>query len=139
MDNNFGSKRPKKLLDLSSKVGIYLFIFYVLFLLGRAILTNYNLKNTIVKLQDQIVALEQQKKDLDNLILYYQSTAFKELEARKKLGLKAPGEKVMILPIPVTSATNFPEEVRHEQKAVAGTNQNKDAPNWQLWWQFFTK
>lgn len=139
MDNNFGSNRQKKLPDLAAKVGIYLFVFYILFLLGKAILTNYNLKNTIGKLQQQIAILDQQKKDLKNLILYYQSAAFQELEARKKLGLKAPGEKVMILPVPSNSEANFPEEVTQEQKAVAGQNQKRTAPNWRLWWQFFTE
>ncbi len=133
--------RRKKLIDLAIKIGTYVFIVYILFLLGRAILTNYNLKNSIGKLQGQIATLEQEKKDLNNLILYYQSTAFKELEARKKLGYKASGEQVMILPTPTPSgsATNFPEEVSQEQKAIAGQNQAKVAPNWQLWWDFFIK
>lgn len=141
MDNNFGSNRRKKLFDLATKVGIYVFVFYILFLLGRAILTNYNLKNSIGKLQEQIAVLEQEKKDFNNLILYYQSNDFKELEARKKLGYKASGEQVMILPTPAASGTaaNFPEEVSQEQKAIAGQDQMKEAPNWQLWWNFFIR
>jgi hypothetical protein len=140
MDNNFGSHRQKKLFDLATKAGIYGFAFYILFLLGRAILTNYNLKNSLGKLQEQIAILEQEKKDFNNLILYYQSNDFKELEARKKLGYKAVGEQVMILSTPAASGSaNFPEEVSQEQKAIAGQEQNKEGPNWRLWWDFFTR
>ena len=134
MENN----RRKKLLDSAIKIGMYLIIFYILFLLGRALWVNYNLKKSIDKLNQQIASLEQDKKNLENLNLYYNSDSFKELEARKKLGLKAPGEKVMIVQTSPTPE-NFPEEISQEQKAVTPSSQNKEEANWLLWWQFFTK
>ena len=142
---NHKDNRRKKLIDLSIKIGTYLFILYILFLLGRVLWINANLKNSIEKLHQQIAALEQQKKDMSNLILYYQSDAFKELEARKKLGLKKPGEKVVIIPASLaggsTSPTpaNFIEEVEKEKRGVAGKETTIEEPNWRLWWEFFMR
>lgn len=142
MDNH-NKNRQKKLIDLAVKVGTYVFILYILFLLGRVLWINANLKSSIEKLHGQIAALEQQKKDLSNLVLYYQSDAFKELEARKKLGFKKPGEKVMIIPTSPDSGNsppaNFAEEVEKEKKGVAGKETTQEEPNWRLWWEFFTR
>jgi len=140
---NHKDNRRKKLIDLAVKIGTYVFILYILFLLGRVLWINANLKNSIEKLHQQIAALEQQKKDMSNLILYYQSDAFKELEARKKLGLKKPGEKVVIIPASPaggdSTPANFAEEVEKEKRGVAGKETTTEEPNWRLWWEFFTR
>ena len=120
------------------KIATYLIIFYILFLLGRTLWTNYNLRSSIEKLNQQIVILNQEKKNLENLNLYYQSDSFKELEARKKLGLKAPGEKVMILKV-TSSPGSFPQEVEKEKEETAPKTNETPSPNWLLWWEFFTK
>lgn len=139
MDNNFAEKnRQKKMIDLAVRVGLYLFVFYIVFLLGRSIWVNFNLKKSISKLQGQITELDQEKKALNNLIVYYKSDAFKELEARKKLGLKAPDEKVMLLAA-TPSTESFPEEVAQEKKGVAGESTSITKANWRLWWDFFTR
>ncbi len=143
--------RPKQYLAKVSKIAIYVVSIYLIFLLGRTFYHNFQLKRGIEKLEGQIVTLEEQKKDLANLNLYYQSDAFKELEARRKLNLKKPGEKVVILPasptmqgesaktIPIVPATDFPEEIKKEKEGVAGQSTQSKIPNWLLWWEFFTK
>ncbi|MFA6492869.1 MAG: hypothetical protein WCV58_01895 [Patescibacteria group bacterium] len=133
-----------KILSKITKVGVYLGVFWVLFLLGRAIWQNWDLKHSIYKLNEQIVILNQQKKDLENLNLYYQSDSFKELEARKLLGLKKSGEKLVILPIETpkaesSAANSFPEQLNKEKETVAGVTAPTRIPNWLLWWQYFTK
>ena len=90
--------RPKQYFEKISKIAIYVVSIYLIFLLGRTFYHNFQLKRGIEKLEGQIVTLEEQKKDLANLNLYYQSDAFKELEARRKLNLKRVDEKVVILP-----------------------------------------
>lgn len=134
MDNNQGNK----LLDSLSKIGVYLIIFYILFLLGKSLWTNYQLKRMIDKLHSQIATLELQKKDLENLIVYYKSDAFKELEARKKLGYKRPDENVMVLPATPTPM-NFPAEVEKEKQGVVVEKEEVKTANWLLWWEFFMK
>lgn len=133
-----------KLISKFTKLIIYIGVIWILFLLGRSLWQNWDLKRSINKLQEQIAVLNQQKKDLENLNLYYRSDSFRELEARKKLGLKKPGEKVVILPAATPSATtvspgNFSEELNKEKESIAGVVAPSKIPNWLLWWQYFTK
>lgn len=111
--------------------------------MGRAIWQNWQLRHYIWQLNEQVVTLEKQKKDLENLNLYYRSDSFRELEARKRLNLKKPGEKVVILPVssatPTVTPSNFPEELTKEKEAVAGESVPAKTPNWLLWWQYFTR
>ncbi len=127
-----------------TKLGAYFLAFWMLFLLGRALWQNWDLKHSILKLNDQLITLEQQKKDLENLNLYYSSDSFKELEARKRLGLKKSGEKLVVLPATTPSAesatpSNFNEQLDQEKKTIAGVTAPSKIPNWLLWWQYFTK
>ncbi len=129
-----------RLLPKIIKIASFVVIIWVIFLLGRSIWQNWLLRQSIEKLNEQIVTLEKEKKGLNNLIIYYQSDTFKELEARKKLGLKKPGEKVVILPSPDdSSSSNFLEEVKEEQKAINSDEEGINDPNWILWWQYLTK
>lgn len=118
----------------------YLVIFWLVFLLGRTVWQNWYLKQNIEKLNWQIATLEKEKKDYRNLLTYYQSDSFRELEARKRLGLKKPGEKVVILPTSTpTAPVNFPNEIEQEKNRLAIPSPALTIPNWQLWWQYFTK
>lgn len=140
-----------KFLSRAVRPALYLIIFYLIFLLGRTVYHNFQLKRGIEKLEGQIALLEEQKKDLGNLNLYYQSEAFRELEARRKLNFKRPDEKIVILPggptmqgesaetVPQVPATDFPEEIKKEKEGVAGKSTQSKIPNWLLWWEFFTK
>ncbi|MDZ7587157.1 MAG: septum formation initiator family protein [Patescibacteria group bacterium] len=143
--------RENKFISNFAKIASYLVIFWIIFLLGRSVWQNWNLKHSIWKLNEQIVILKKEKKDLENLNLYYSSDAFKELEARKRLGLKKPGEKMVILPVspaggPTSSPSgqavtesDFPEEIKKEKESVAGVESLSKIPNWLLWWQYFTR
>lgn len=140
--------KQEKLWPKITKLVIFVVVFWIIFLLGQSLWQNWFLQKSILKLKEQLAYLEQQKKDLNNLNLYYRSDAFRELEARKRLGLKKPGEKMVILPASPsatatpnveTSPTNFPEELNKEKEAVAGIVTPSKIPNWLLWWQYFTK
>jgi len=134
-----------KLISSLVKIISYLLIFYILFLLGKSLWTNFNLRKSIRELNEQIISLNVDKKNLENLNLYYQSDAFKELEARRKLGLKSSGEKVLILAVsrPGGAATpttqNFSDELQKEKETTAKKEPGSPIPNWALWWQYFTK
>lgn len=137
-----------------SLIATILVIGWIFLLLGKTVWQNWILRHSILKLYEQIAILEKQKNDLNNLIIYYRSDSFKELEARKRLGVKKPGEKMVILPVspsqggpvlslPTASSSilppNFPEEVAKEKEAVAGIESPSQIPNWLLWWQYFTR
>lgn len=139
---------PKnKLIPKLIKLVVYFVIFWLIFLLGRSLWQNWMLKHSIGQLNEQIVVLEKEKENIENLILYYRSDSFKELEARKKLGLKKPGEKVVILTVSSISPTlpssppsaNFSDELKKEQEKITTSPTSAQIPSWLLWWQYFTK
>lgn len=88
-------------------------IVYLLFTVGRAINKNYQSQRQIKSLQQDIAKLREDIARQELLNIYYQSDTFKELEARRRLGLKKSGEKVFIVPTPERSN---------------GASQNKDEP-----------
>lgn len=90
-------------------VGIYLLV-----ILGGVIKRNHDLQTQIGSLNTQIKQLQTDKAQLDYEINYYGTDAFKEKEARAKLGLVAPGESVVILP--------------KDQSSTAGSDQTAAKP-----------
>lgn len=119
------------------KILIYLLILYTFFLLGKAVWTNYQLKQQTELIEKEIANIQKQNKDLENLILYYKSDSFREVEARRKLGLKKPDEKMM--QVPVKKLGDFPSELEAQKESFQEQTQEEKQPNWQLWWQYFTK
>lgn len=126
---------------LGSAIGrIIILVIVVLFIfnIGRTIYKNYQINEQIISLKSQISILEDEKLNLENRILYYQTATFKELELREHLGYKKPDEKVVVL-----------YEQDDKEKTVENENQtlenfdkkSKDSavdhtPNWQKWWEF---
>ena len=125
-------------LNRLTRVVSYLLIVYILFLLGRSVWQNYTLKQSIDKLSDQISTLNQEKKNLENLNVYYQSESFKELEARRKLNMKLADEKVFFIASTPTE-NNFQTELNKDINNVNTVDGTLAGKNWQLWWDFFTK
>jgi len=124
-------RKPKiPLEERRSPLAILLFIaviLYIFFLLGKSIWQHYQLNNQIKKIEDQIAQLEAKNWDLQEQIKYYQSDAYKEKEAREKLGYQKPGETVIALPPPPKKEENKTSKTSFSQ------------PNWQRWWNFFFK
>ena len=108
---------------------IFLTLAYVGFLLYQAIYLNYNTNQKIVLLKKEIREVEADKESLQTLIAYYQTPAFQELEARKKLGMKMPGEKV----IKVEVAESPEAEVEEQESAPKDST-----PNYQKWLDFIS-
>lgn len=146
------SFNKSKFISQVSRVAVYVVFFWIILLLVRSVWQNITLKQSIQKLNEQIATLEDNKSNLNNLLIYYRSDSFKELEARKKLGMKKPGEKVVILPIEpsetnspavageqTATPSNFPEEVQKEQKTISSNKEENPLPNWRLWWDYFRK
>ena len=100
---------------------------YIAVQLVQTIHHNYQLQQQITTLQGQLNDVQNQKDQLTYKIQYYQTDAYKEKEARAKLGLQQPGEGVVILP--------------HKDEAQSGqSNQPKKAAvsHWQQWWNFLS-
>jgi hypothetical protein len=76
----------------------------------------------------KISLLRENITELENQIAYYQTQSFREKEARAKLGYRAPGENMVILPL----------DTEEEKVADSGIGEvNIKTPNYVLWWQYF--
>ena len=102
-------------------------VAYVGFLLYQAVYFNYKTSQKIKTLKNQLVDLDSEKQKLESLIAYYQTDTFAELEARKKLGMRMPGEKAIKVDVPEDQASLAKEQ--NQQKPVT----QPAIPNWQKW------
>ena len=106
---------------------IFLFIIYSFFIVGRSIWINYDSNKELEVEAAKIAELEEEINLMQNRINYYQTSSFKEKEAREKLGYKAPGENVMVLPLDKEDEKNV--------DTVLGEVEIK-TPNYSLWWKY---
>ena len=95
--------------------------------LYQSIYFNYKTDQQIKDLKAQMRQLDNDKEKLEALIVYYKTDTFQELEARKKLGLKMPGEKVVKVEVEKT-------EQQKPKSDIAAPKDQK--PNWQIWLDF---
>ena len=109
---------------------IFLFIIYSFFIVGRSIWINYNSNKELEVEANNIFALERKINLMQNQINYYQTSSFKEKEAREKLGYKAPGENVMVL--------SLDKEDEKIADPVLGEVAIK-TPNYSLWWDYIVE
>ncbi len=124
-----GKNFVKKL--LGSKVFLF---FIVLALIGLAISVGresyrkYQLTKEINRLKSETERIEGRNQQLTNLLEYFKEESYLEKEARLKLNLKKPGEKVVILS-QSDSPEDLPLEIQPEIK--------KEEVNWWKWWEYF--
>ncbi|HVQ43979.1 MAG TPA: septum formation initiator family protein [Candidatus Saccharimonadia bacterium] len=105
-----------------------LVILYLVVVLVQTVQHNYRLGRQIDQLNAQISLLQSQKDELAYRIQYYNTDAFRDREARAKLGLQAPGENVVIIP-------------RSSPAPAAAAGSAKAAPkksNLQQWFDFLS-
>jgi len=106
-------------------------IAYFFWSLGKMAWQNYQVNQQISKLEDEVVQIEDDNQKLSDLIAYFQTETFKEQEAREKLGLVLPGEKVLV----------FPGNDKNTNNDIVGTttdnSDDKSEPNHKKWWSFF--
>jgi len=99
--------------------------------LGGEFYRNYQIEKEIGSLKSEIESVEKNNYELSKLVEYYQTEEYKEVEARKRLGVKGEGESVAIIKQGVQS-----EKV--EKGGVEIIN-NDNYPNYMKWWNYFFK
>lgn len=110
-----------RILNIAGAIAIVLLVIEV----AQTVKKNFQLRQQITQLETEIQQLEEQKIELGYRIAYYQTDAFKEKEARDKLGLQKPGEGVIIIP---------PKSV----DSGAKKKPSKPKSNWQQWMEFLS-
>lgn len=120
------------LMSLFSKLAIIAIIGYIFFGISKSIYKNYSITQKITTTQEDIAKIEADNQNMKNLIMYYQTDSYKELEARRKLGYKKPGESVLIIPdINPTNQNQISITKDEDAKKAAET------PNIEKWYQYF--
>ena len=79
---------------------VWVFLVFVVIIFARFVSEssqNYQLRNKADDLEIQNTKLEAQIEDLSNKIAYYKTDSYREILAREKLNLAAPGESVIII------------------------------------------
>lgn len=95
---------------------------------GRAFYKDYEIRQQIRALEVKVDDLERKKLESLDLLGYVKSEAYVEDVARQQLGLKKPGERVII----VDAATTTGPRVNAVDRPAA--------PSWKKWlWYFFDK
>jgi cell division protein FtsL len=119
------------------KLGISLILVLVLvFLSVNFFLTwrkNQSINKEIDNLQDQISEIESGNSKLGELIKYFNSNAFIEEKARSDLGLKKPGEKVVMIP------ESLKNDILSRAQNDAKEKDLNELSNQQKWLRYFFK
>lgn len=120
---------PRKHQRFIATILFIVVVFYLIGILSKSLWDNYQVNQEIKNLRQEVVALEEKNQRLKNLIVYYQTDSYKEKEARRKLLMKKPDEKVLALP---ESQYNH-EEAETEDANNQETKPEYDEPNYRLW------
>ncbi|MCL5794940.1 MAG: septum formation initiator family protein [Patescibacteria group bacterium] len=129
-------EKTRKVFDFvvswAAKIIILAVIVYILFSIGRSIWKNWQVNQKIKNYENSIKTLEEQNNYLKNQLVYMQTDVFKELEARSRLGLKKPDEKMILIP-ENASSTKTPAP-KNNNSENGGSSEN--LPNPSKWWKY---
>jgi len=91
---------------------------------------KYQLNQEIDNFKIEIEELEKNNKQLADLMEYLKKEPYLEREARLKLNLMKPGEKVIILPDESIQEASVTENI------IESSSEEETANYWE-WWQYF--
>ncbi len=121
---------------LGSKVALFFVVLALIALtinLGRESYRKHQLNNEINKLQAEIDKSEKRNKQLADLMEYFKEESHLEKEARLKLNLKKPGERVVILRDSQINGTSSNDLDNNQEDDSSKEKKN----NWWQWWEYF--
>lgn len=113
---------------LGSSALVIVFSFAII----REVIRSGQVRNQIDRLQNEIQSEAERHDQLEDLIAYLSSQTFQEREARLKLGLRKPGERVIVVPpgsVPGSTNTNTSSILSGSEPT------NTSLP--QRWWDYF--
>lgn len=102
---------------------IALACIYIFFLLYQSVYFNYQTSKKIRTLKSELANSEVDQMRFESLNAYYKTWAFQELEARKKLGFKMPGEKAIQVKVE-ESVQPMPSNQPEKTDSMQGTKSN---------------
>ena len=99
-------------------------VVYVGWSMMDVISSNWELQQKADELQSEIDLLELENRRLGYDIEYYKTDAYLEQAAKEKLGLRVPGERVIVLPDPPAELEPSGEAAEEPQGFVAEARHN---------------
>jgi len=112
---------------------ILIIIGFIIFNIYKSINANYQISSQISNIEDEINTIKKKNIYLENLTLYYQTDTFRELELRRKLNLKKPDEKIVI----VAENTSIKQQTENYSTESSDNETKKDwEANYKKWWQY---
>jgi len=112
-------------------------IGFALYSNGLKLWENSHLNRQIRDLQEEVTQKEQRNQRLSLLINYYQTISFQETEARRRLALKKPDEKVLIVKGIVASNPNEQLDLNVWQVDESTSEEAVKEAGYKLWWKYF--
>lgn len=119
---------------LGSKVFLFFIVLALIGLvisLGQESYRKYQLTKEINGLKSEIERLEGKNQQMADLMEYFQEGSYLEKEARLKLNLKKPGEKVVV--ISQTAGAEVDKRIVAETESEA----SNETTNLWKWWEYF--
>lgn len=110
-------------------------LFFILISLGKEVYRKYQIQKEINSMQEEVKKLEGDSNDLNKLIEYFKSDAFLETEARKKLNLQKPDEKVVVFTDKVEQQNTGGDDVESKDKNIIQEPIKLSNP--EEWWNYF--
>lgn len=120
---------------LHSRIILLLFLFGLgLFgwSFGRQALRTRDIENQIANLRQQAAELEVNNTNIADLQAALETQTYLEREARLKLGLKKPGEKVVVVQDAADSSLTIPLLQETAESSVSPSSSNP-----RRWWYYF--
>jgi cell division protein FtsL len=119
------------------KIAYVLAVAYLLYLTYDAVMNNYQTNKKITALKAEIELANAEEGYLQNLNVYYATNTYKELEARRKLGMKKPDEKVVRILIDPQRLSQIEQREVISKINTADTNvaSNEPTSNARKWLQ----
>jgi cell division protein FtsB len=104
--------------------------------LVKEVINKHELKKNINELAGKIADLKKRNADLSETINYFQSMDFVEQEARTKLNLRKPGEKIIVVNGSLDNNSNGVVDGA-VPLATSALNEGQEKTNPQKWWDYF--
>lgn len=117
-------------------IAILLAVGLVGFSLVKEYLRSYQIHSEIEQLRQEITTLQTENKKAGDFVEYLKTESYFEQQARIKLGLKAPGEKMIVIN-GSTSARTGGDELIPRGAVALQTFQRDDRTNPQKWFSYF--
>jgi cell division protein FtsB len=148
-------KQERSIKSIVIFLGSRAMFFILLFLLvtisyavGKEYLRRHKINEEIASLNEQISKLQKKNNDLGDLITYFNTEFFAEKEARTKLNLQKPGERVMVITGENNTAASAGSETAEPEAMAdtldtptpaAGYAEEDQSSNIIKWWNYFFK